>query len=907
MIEEVADSRQDLDMRQALERVQSRYLRRTGETSADVYTQPRKLYECLLQEALSLAGCSYGCIVRLTGGELAESPFLELVSVVGKDNSGRLSRQYDTLLNRQPEGLVETVVSTGLPAWANNKRSLVPACLPDCRPPIHNFAILPLVTRRKAPALMFLANRDQAFKDDSINRIESFLDAFVRIHKKSMASTQAQAAVQRYQSGDRHYSRLLRANFNGIMTVDSNGAITALNPACERCFDVISSVANGIQATQLISGSIIGPLLERVSEISSGENLSEVSAMEPRESVGIRSDGSEFPIQIAAFYSRIEGDACVTLIIDDISDRFVSARESEQAFVQMKTLTNLAPVGILQLSVNWTCRYANDMWYAMSDLTSDESMGEGWIDAIHPDDVDSSLNELRDSVCHNAVFKRELRLQKPLGGITWVSVSATSTVDDQNKLTGLLIVFTDITDKHNAAERLRQLAHHDTLTGLLNRLHFLDTLGEMIDDSVPGEGIALLSIDLDGFKSVNDSLGHDAGDAVLRTVANRLTDSVGSMGIAARLGGDEFTVALVRGDNESQIQNLAESIIKRIEQPFMVSGSEIHISASIGISTTVRHKLSSEVLIKQSDLALYRAKQLGKACAVAYSSDLEQEQIRLADLRSKVRNGIDLKKFKLVYQPQVNLSENSLMGFEALLRLPEEFGFDSIPADVIDVLEDSGKINEVGAWALQQASKDFMNWRGAGLLPKKCTISVNVSARQLANETFIANVDRVLDQTGIPPESLIMELTESALIDYSEKNLKVIHALKERGLQISLDDFGTGYSSLSYLSRLPIDHLKIDKSFIIDVLEFPQRQAIVKAIIGMAEALNICVVAEGVENNDVVNFLSDESCCAYQGFHFSKPMAADEIEPFARYMTELKLTQYTAFHHLGEPMLQLAE
>ncbi len=900
------ERRHDIDARQALERVQSQYLQQSGEVSTDVCTQPRRLYECLLQEILTIATANYGCVMRLTGGDLAESPFLELVSVVQRDSAGRLARQYDTLLNRRPEGLVEMVFSTGSPTWANNKRSRVPACLPDCRPPLHNFVIFPIVTRRKAPSVLFVANCDKTINEQLVTRIESLLSGFVRIHRNTSTSTQAQVAVQRYRRGDRHYDRLLKANFNGVMTVDHDGVVTAINPACERYFDVICSMAIGKNANNYIPGKIIQPLLDQACKLSVDENLSEIGTKEPKESIGIRSDGSEFPIQVTAFFSRIEQHVCVTLIIDDISDRIESARESEQAFFQLKTLTNLAPVGILQLSVDWTCSYANDMWYAMSELTSEESNAEGWIDAIHADDVDSTLNDLRESVCHNTVFKRELRLQKPLGGVTWVSMSATSTVDDHHRLTGFLVVFTDITEKHNAAVRLKQLAHHDTLTGLLNRLHFLDTLNEMIADTSHNDTIGLMSIDLDGFKAVNDNLGHDAGDAVLKEVADRLTETIGQAGMVARLGGDEFTVGLHHVESDMQTRELAIRIIENIQRPLVVTDSQVEISASVGIAIGEKTQLSSEVLIKQADVALYRAKQNGKSCAVIFSEDLNREQLWLAELHVKVRSALLNQQFELVYQPQIDLVNHEIMGFEALLRLPNEFGLETLPADVVKVLEDSGMIHEVGAWALRRACKDHVQLQQAGLLSDGCTVSVNVSARQLSHSAFLTDIDKALADTGIDPSTVILEITESALVEHSEKNLHTIAQIKKRGLKISLDDFGTGFSSLSYLSRLPIDHLKIDKSFIIDVLNCNQRQAIVRAIISMARALDICVVAEGVENDDVVQFLNKEYCHSYQGFHLSKAMQSAQIRTFLQKMTKLRLCRYTSFYNLGEPQLACA-
>jgi len=900
MVQLANNRRKDLEARRALEKVQSRYLQQTGEVSVDVCTQPRKLYESLLREVLLLAGAEYGCVMRLTGGELAESPFLELVSVVASDGNNGLSRQYDTLLNRRPDSLMQTVMSSGTSTWANNKRTLVPSCLPDCRPAVRNFVVLPLVTGRKTPSLMFIANAEKSFNDENVARIETIVSVFVRLHKSSSASKQAQVAVQKHRQDNRHYTRLLNANFNGVMTIDIAGEISAINPACERYFDVIASMACGQNATNFISGQVLEPLLKMADSIRPSVDLIENSMADARESVGFRSDGSEFPILVAAFFSRIEEHICVTLIIDDLSDRYESARESEQAFFQMKTLTNLAPVGILQLAVDWTCQYANDMWYQLSDLTTEESLGEGWIDAIHGEDVHETLNDLRDSVCSNSIFKKELRLQQPLGGITWVSMSATSTVDEQNKLTGFLVVFTDITEKHLAAERLRQIAHHDTLTGLLNRLYFRDTLAEALAWKDSDQRVGLLLLDLDGFKAVNDSLGHDAGDVVLREAADRIRHSVRESDIVSRLGGDEFTVTIPKLDDAAQTQVIAEKIIRDLQKPIFVSDVEVGISASVGIAIGQVGQIGCDELIKQADIALYSAKQTGRSKSIIYTDALSEDIRKHSELNAVIRQAVERAEFTLMYQPQMNLNTQKILGFEALLRLPQQFGMDNMPCQVIEVLEDNGMIAQVGAWALHKACRDFMEWRRADLLEENCRISVNVSARQLANSSFLSSIDSAIEASGIQPSDLVVELTESAFIDNTELMIQTINAIKARGIKISLDDFGTGYSSLSYLSRLPIDHLKIDQSFVFDLCSSNQRLAIVRAIIGMAKAMDISVVAEGVESNDIVHALVSEGCDAYQGFYFSKPKTFAEIKDFLSQSSDLKIMHYSAFYDLGK-------
>jgi len=303
--------------------------------------------------------------------------------------------------------------------------------------------------------------------------------------------------------------------------------------------------------------------------------------------------------------------------------------------------------------------------------------------------------------------------------------------------------------------------------------------------------------------------------------------------------------------------------------------------------------------MKQADIALYRAKELGKSKAVVFTPELNAQQSRLAELNSAVRDIVKDRRFKLHYQPQLDIRDQRLLGFEALLRMPCKFGNVSMPAEVVEVLEDTGLIADVGAWALIQACKDFSEWRASELIDDDCTISVNVSAKQLRSDKVIDAIYTALSESGLPPHALIIELTESAFIENAEDTLEIINQIKALGVKVSLDDFGTGYSSLAYLSRLPIDHLKIDKSFVLDLGRSEEKLAIVRAIVAMANALNITVVAEGVENPDVVQLLAVEGCDAYQGYYFSRAMSAEQAETFLSELSPIKLGQFTSFYDLG--------
>ena len=481
-------------------------------------------------------------------------------------------------------------------------------------------------------------------------------------------------------------------------------------------------------------------------------------------------------------------------------------------------------------------------------------------------------------------------------------MNATGLMNSLMMLTGSLIVIMDITEQYLAEKRLTQIAHHDALTGLPNRTSFLEQLHLSLDERQPHGIIALLFIDLDGFKAVNDTLGHDAGDELLQQVARRIRHTVRDDDIVARLGGDEFTVTLRTLDNSQDASIVAEAIVHALKQPFLLQMEEVYVSASVGIALATGMKNSNahdaNSLIKQADVALYRAKLSGRSRHVFFTPELDQAQRDRSVLITSLRRAVDRQDFELFYQPQMLIREQQLLGFEALLRWPQESGKYVSPGTFIDVLEETGLIGELGEWAISQACGQHRIWLRKGLIGPATTMSVNVSARQLGMPHFARRVAAILDKHSMRPDSLILEITESALVQTIETN--IINDIKQLGVQISLDDFGTGYSSLAYLSQLPLDHLKIDRSFITDISRFPHAITVIKSIIALARTLGIRVIAEGVEDGDILPLLAEEGCEGYQGYHFSKPLPALEMADELQKLEAVRLSHYANFIDLDK-------
>ncbi|SFB06677.1 MULTISPECIES: GGDEF and EAL domain-containing protein [unclassified Bacillus (in: firmicutes)] len=435
------------------------------------------------------------------------------------------------------------------------------------------------------------------------------------------------------------------------------------------------------------------------------------------------------------------------------------------------------------------------------------------------------------------------------------------------------IVGRDISQRKKAEKTIKYMAYYDTLTGLPNRNMFRKHLNDALMDNV-GSSLAVLFLDLDRFKIINDTKGHTTGDHLLHIVAKRLKNAVQDDGLVSRQGGDEFIILLEDAD-KTKASEVAERILKEFVSGFEVNEEEFFITTSIGISLAPFDGRDEETLIKHADTAMYLAKERGKNNYQFYTEKLKGLSSKKMELENGLRKGLEQKQFILHYQPQVELETGKITGMEALIRWKHpERGYIS-PGEFIPLAEETGLIVPIGKWVLKEACSQNKAWQDQGHLP--VPIAVNISVRQLQEDSFVDTIKEVLRETKLPPCYLELEITES-IMQNIDRSVIILNELKDIGVKWSIDDFGTGYSSLSYLKHLPIDNIKIDKSFVDDITQHSSKGAMVKTIIDMGNNLQFKVIAEGIESEAQVEFLKEHGCWVGQGYYYSKPVPADQME-----------------------------
>ena len=493
----------------------------------------------------------------------------------------------------------------------------------------------------------------------------------------------------------------------------------------------------------------------------------------------------------------------------------------------------------------------------------------------------SYYTEIRDTLQHQGRWSGEMWQMRKDGEEFLCAYECSTVLDASGQHALYVLVLNDITEQKRAEQELRYLANFDPLTNLPNRTLLAERLSRAIVRARrQGDRIAVLFLDLDRFKDINDSLGHAAGDRILRAAARRLQETVGPRQTVARLGGDEFTVVLEGLSDAAESDDEARGIIAAFEQPLLLDDAqEIAITPSIGISIYPDNAQVPTELLKQADTAMYQAKAAGRRTFARYTEAMDISARQRATVSGALRKVLDRGELRLVFQPRLSIAQSRIVGVEALLRWHGPDG-DIPPAEFIPLAEESGTILEIGEWVLREACLKVAKWQRLGL--PTLAVSVNVSALQLLRGDFPGQVGRVLRETGLPAGSLELELTESVVMSNAPQSADKLRALRDLGVSLAIDDFGTGYSSLAYLRRLPFTALKIDKEFVDDLTQGSEDAAITTTVLAMARSLGLKVVAEGVETDAQLRFLKEHRCDEIQGFWLAPPLEAAECPAFIR-------------------------
>ncbi|MDP4087377.1 MAG: EAL domain-containing protein [Bacillota bacterium] len=608
----------------------------------------------------------------------------------------------------------------------------------------------------------------------------------------------------------------------------------------------------------------VAVLTERLEKISLGEPATSEYRI-------IRPDGEVRWIQDSGFPTFDEDGSFIDFnsVLFDITNR----KESEDRY---RSLVEMSPDFVAVINQG-NITYINETGaYLLGASGPFELVGLS-VEQFAPSDIIDDIRIRENSMVGGKfeVMRFEFQIKRLDGVIIDVEMSAMPILFGGRMVTQ--VVGRDITDRKKAEKTIQYMAFYDTLTGLPNRNMFKKYLNEVLNQQKK-QMAAVLFLDLDRFKFINDTKGHSTGDVVLQRVAKRLQNTVHKEGMVSRQGGDEFII-LIENTNKESAAIIAQRILDEFLNPLEVNDQEFFITPSIGISIYPTDGNDEETLIKNADTAMYVAKGHGKNKFQFYDSNLNGNSIQMMEFENGLRKALERDQLILHYQPQIELTTGKIVGIEALLRWHHpELGFIS-PSEFIPLAEETGLIVPIGKWVLQTACKQNKVWQDAGF--QRVPIAVNISVRQLQEDHFVDNVIKVLDQAGLNPKYLELEITESIMQNIEESTI-ILNQLKYLGVNLSIDDFGTGYSSLSYLRHLPIDKIKIDKSFVDDILYHSTQGVMVKTIIDMGNHLKFSVIAEGIEQKEQVDFLQQNECNIGQGYFFSRPLTVEQMEEYLK-------------------------
>lgn len=555
-------------------------------------------------------------------------------------------------------------------------------------------------------------------------------------------------------------------------------------------------------------------------------------------------------------------------------------RESERRFREMLENIQLLAIGV---DVQGNIMFCNKYFLSLTGWRREEVLGQNWFEIFLPAEYQAEMRQAfhKAILSHTLPAHVEKEIQTRRGKRRLISWSSTFLHDLQGNIIGLTSIGEDITTRRHTEEKIRYLAYYDALTDLPNRELLKDRLTLALAHAHRnGQMLAVIFLDLDHFKAINDTLGHSAGDQLLQEVAKRLLSCLREGDTIARMGGDEFTLLLPQISQPEDATVVARKILEALSPSFQLEGHDLHITCSMGIALYPNDGQDAQALLKSADTALYRAKASGRNNYHFHTSTMNAKAFERLILENGLRRSLSQGEFMIYYQPQISLHSKQIVGMEALLRWQHpELGLIP-PIKFIPLAEETGLIVSIGEWLLYSVCAQNKIWQDTGFPPLR--VAVNLSARSFKQQNLLETIKRVLRETRLDPNYLELELTESTLMENAEATIKTLQELKAMGIHLSIDDFGTGYSSLSYLKRFPIDTLKIDQSFVQDILIDSEDISIATLIIIIAHSLKLKVIAEGVETQEQLIFLRSQGCDEVQGYLFSQPLPVEAFTQFLR-------------------------
>lgn len=840
-----------------------------------------KIFSLLLGYMIDITNCDYGvCFVSSTNAEFPIEPGANLLPITHQDSPAFIDEKVLSSWVGEKNLLTSIVyynspIPTGTQAILRKEHE------------VSSIMILPISMHSQLRGICILGNKKDSFSPKVLGKVKTIIGAVICTLQTAETVRGNFSGLDQQIADNRYLSSLISSSPIGVIVVNADATILLSNPAAQDIFDEQAIDLENHESLTLAGNNIhqFFPNYEAFFQWSNqhgkmGDNEDTHSPRLWKQVLAHRKDGSSCIVNLTVFRYTHGAQRFTTLQIQDITTIQKSSEEYKRTSQQLNALTQLAPVGIIHVTAEWNCIFSNEKWTEFSGLSREESTEHNWINAIHPKDVSALLESLRNSLQEGVDHYSEVRLISPLGTTKWIDFSIRILFDTDGEIEGFLGTCNDITERYINQEKLRHIAEYDSLTGLANRMLFQDRLQQAFRDSDRDHSIvSIFFLDLDGFKDINDTLGHDVGDMLLQKVSDRLINILRKNDTVARFGGDEFVVMLGHDDHLAEVVIVAEKVIDSIAKPYELDGHEVFITTSLGIAQGDAKDSSPETILKNADVALYSAKKEGKNKYQLFNQEIEEGSKSRIQLLNDLRTGLARDVFTLHFQAICDALSNEILGFEALLRFTDKEGALIPPDRFIPLLEEYNMIVDVGQWVIEETCRQLSEWQKTDEFPENGYITFNVSAKQMLGNDLVKYIESACQTHKVDPSFLVMEITESVIINQTKHIINTLNTIRDLGVRLALDDFGTGYSSLSYLQKFPFNILKIDKSFVDDLTENSSDIKIFKAIIALANSFELKVVAEGVETEFARQMIVDLGANSYQGYFLSKPIPAEQVIP----------------------------